>query len=92
MFNKNKIALYIISFLSLFMLLFIIYGDNGYLEMQHLIKEKQKLLQKKKNVCQTNISFYSKINRLKQDPVFIENIARREHGLVMPDEMILQFK
>ncbi len=74
------------------MLLFIIYGDNGYMEMQHLIKVKQKLLLKKKTLYQTNINLYSKINRLKDDPVFIENIARKELGMVMPDEIILQFR
>ncbi len=74
------------------MLLFIIYGDNGYMEMQHLIKVKQKLLLKKKTLNQTNINLYSKINRLKDDPVFIENIARKELGMVMPDEIILQFR
>ncbi len=74
------------------MLLFIIYGDNGYMEMQHLIKVKQKLLLKKKTLNQTNINLYSKINRLKDDPAFIENIARKELGMVMPDEIILQFR
>jgi cell division protein FtsB len=31
---------------------------------------------------------YREINRLKQDPVYLEEIARKEFGLVKADEII----
>ncbi|UCD32622.1 MAG: septum formation initiator family protein [Desulfobacterales bacterium] len=82
------IALSILLLSSL--LLFIVFGDNGLIDLNRLKTERDDLLQKNESLKQENLSLYREIERLKNDPEYVENVARQELGVVGKDEVILK--
>ena len=80
-------------FLVMFTLLVvIILGDNGLVELNRLRHTHQDLLEANARLTQENVQLYRAIDRLQNDPVFVETIARRELGMIRPDEVIFKFK
>lgn len=70
----------------------IIFGDSGYVELIRLKADHQKLERTQARLTQENQQLYRTIDRLKNDPVFIENVARRELGMIRSNELIFTFK
>ena len=68
----------------------IVFGDNGLLDLQRLRHEKARLEVQNRQITQKNLSLYEEINRLKDDPRYIENVARQELGLIGKEEVILR--
>ncbi|MCD6584632.1 MAG: septum formation initiator family protein [Desulfobacteraceae bacterium] len=57
------------------------------------LKQEVIELKAKNNVLQEkNIRMHRKIKRLKEDPKFIENIARQELKMIGKDEIVFKFK
>lgn len=79
-------------FLTLFLGIgFIFLVINGYQELQRIKQFAQKretLILANQKMNMKNEEMYREISRLKYDPIFLEEIARREFGLVKPDEII----
>ena len=67
-------------------------GDNGLLELKRLHKNHQQLLVENEQLVQENSRMYRTIDRLQNDPAFIENVARQELGMVRSDELVFKFK
>ena len=87
--RKNiLIALTILLLSSL--LIVIIFGENGLLDLNRLKAERDILLQKNTALTQENLSLYREIERLKNDPEYVENVARQELGVIGKDEVILK--
>ena len=64
---------------------------TGYQELQLMKRLAQKrgaLILVNQELNRVNEEMYRKITRLKQDPIYLEEIARKEFGLVKPDEII----
>jgi cell division protein FtsB len=64
---------------------------NGYRELQlmkQLAQKRESLIRYNQELNQKNEEMYRKITRLKQDPIYLEEVARSEFGLVKPDEII----
>ena len=75
--------------LILFGLIFLIF--HGYLEVRKLNQLAQKrevLVHFNQELNHKNEEMYREISRLQHDPVYLEEIARKEFGLVKPDEII----
>jgi len=90
--SKKKIIIGV-SVLFLFtLLLMIIFGNNGFLDLKRLKKERVTLAEQSCEIESQNLKSYRKVERLKNDPVFIENIARQELGMIGEGEVILKFK
>jgi len=88
--SKQQILLSLIT-LALFSLLwFVIFGDNGLADLKALKKEKDTLVERNAELTRENLSLYREIDRLKNDPAYIENTARQELGLIGKDEMIFK--
>ncbi len=80
-------------FLVMFTLLVvIILGDNGLVELNRLRHTHQDLMETNARLTQENVQLYRAIDRLQNDPIFVETIARRELGMIRPDEVIFKFK
>jgi cell division protein FtsB len=73
-------------------LLVIVLGDNGYMELTRLRGTLQDLKHTQASLTQENLQLYRTIDRLKNDPVYVENVARRELGMIRSDEVIFTFK
>jgi cell division protein FtsB len=83
----------LISIASLFLatlLFFIIVSEHGLADLIRLKQERGKLVQKTEQLTRENFSISIEIDRLKHDPKYIENIARKELGMIGEDEVILK--
>ena len=74
------------------MLLFIVFGENGLRDLSALRAELSGVLAQNEKTFNENISLYRQIDRLENDPEFIEATARKELGLIGADELIFKLK
>jgi len=59
---------------------------------QRLKQEEQSWINQNKKIEAENLKLYRKIERLKHDPEYIENVARQELGMAGKDEIIIKFQ
>ena len=89
---RRKIILAAIFFAMFNLLLFILFSDNGWIELQRLEQTHRNLVKANDLLTRENLKMYQSIDRLQSDPDYIENIARRELGMIRSDELIFKFK
>lgn len=75
----------------LFILYFTVFGDRGLLRIYHLNQEKEQMLQHVDETRQQNENLKREIEALKTDKRYLESIARKDFGLVRPNEIVYQF-
>ena len=63
-------------------------GHNEITKMKQLAQKREALILLNQELNRKNEEMYREISRLKQDPIYLEEIARKEFGLVKPDEII----
>jgi cell division protein FtsB len=90
--QRQKIMLPVICIAMFGFLLVVLFGDNGLFELNRLQYTHQTLLKDNTQVTQENLQMYRSVDRLQNDPYYIENLARRELGMVRSDELIFKFK
>ena len=88
--SKQTIFLALTILLLSSLLLLIVFGDNSLIDLNRLKAERNTLLQKNEALKQENLSLYREIERLKNDPKYVENVARQELGVIGKDEVILK--
>ncbi len=69
---------------------FIIVSEHGLVDLIFLKQEQKKMVKKSERLNQKNLSISIEIDRLKHDPEYIENVARKELGMIGEDEVILK--
>ncbi len=89
---RQKIVLAIIFFAMFNLLLVVLFGDNGLLELRRLYKTHQGLVEANQQLTDENLKMYRSIDRLQSDAEYIEDIARRELGMIRPNELVFKFK
>jgi cell division protein FtsB len=90
--DRQKILL-LFAILGLFsLLLFIMFSDNGLSDLFKFRSERDRLIQENMRLKRENLTLYRTIDRLKNDPAYIESIARRELGMIRKGEVILKTK
>jgi len=82
----------VISIAMFSLLLVVVFGDNGLMELNRLQRRHAAMVQENTVLSQENARMYSSIDRLKNDPDYIENIARQELGMIRSNELIFKFK
>jgi len=88
--TKQSILLSLAILILVSLLLVIIFGDQGLADLQ-LMKKRLFVIEKTNaEMVRENLSLYNEINRLRSDPEFVENIARRELGMIGKDEVIFK--
>ena len=90
--QRQKIMLAVILIAMFNLLLVTLFGDNGLFELRRLQYSHQELLKDNARITKENLQMYHSVDRLQNDPNFIESIARQELGMVRPDELIFKFK
>ncbi len=75
----------------LFILFFTVFGERGLLRIYHLSKDRQELQKKAEALKAENENLKREIEALKGDRRYLESIARRDFGLVRPNEVIYRF-
>lgn len=89
---KNKILISIIILFLFAMLFFIVFGENGLVDLGLLKQEKDRLMEANRRLEQENLTLYREINRLRNDMAYIESVARKELGMVKEEEIILKLR
>ena len=72
--------------------MFTLFGENGLTDLYRLKTERDILLKKNHELIQKNLSLYREIERLKNDPEYVENVARNELGVIGKDEVVIKVK
>ncbi len=75
----------------LFILYFTVFGERGLLRIYHLSKEKEEIAEKVSEIKVSNDNLKREIEALKSDRRYLESIARKDFGLVRPNEVVYQF-
>lgn len=89
---KQNILIFVVILALFSMLLFIVFGDSGFSDLNQLKAERERLLKKNAELVQENLSLYREIERLKNDPAYVESVARKELGVIGKDEVIFKLK
>jgi len=90
--DRQKILLSIVILLLFSLLVFIMFSDSGLADWFKLKSERDRLLQENARLKRENLTMYRMIERLKNDPEYIESIARKELGMIKKGEVILKPK
>jgi cell division protein FtsB len=75
----------------LFILFFTVFGERGLLRIYHLNKDRKELQKKAETLKMENENLRREIEALKTDRRYLESIARKDFGLVRPNEIIYRF-
>ncbi len=90
--SKQKILLSLSILIIFSLLLFIIFGDNGLIDLDLLKRERDVLIEKNDMITMNNFSLYREVDRLEHDSGYIEDVVRRELGLIAEGEVIFKLK
>jgi len=89
--NKTQGILISIAILMLAALFFfVIVSEHGLADLIFLKREQVKLIEENERLTRENLSISIEIDRLKHDPEYIENVARKELGMIGEDEVIIK--
>ena len=86
--SRAKLLWFLPVFLGGLILYLVISGYGSLMKLNQLAQRRDTLVQSNHDLNHTNENMYREIVRLKQDPAYLEEIARKEFGLVKPDEII----
>jgi len=89
--KRQKIKLVLVFSAMFFLLLVVVFGDNGWVELRRLQHTHQALTKGNSILSQENAQMYGTVDRLQNDPDYIENIARQELGMIRSNELIFKF-
>ena len=90
--DRQKILLSLAVLVLFSMLLFILFSDRGLADLVSLKSERDRLRQENMRLKEENDALYRAIERLRNDPEYIESVARKELGMIKKDEVILKPK
>jgi cell division protein FtsB len=90
--TKQKLLIFLASLGICVLSLFIVFGDKGLTDLTDLRKEQDQLFQKNAAIRQKNVTLYREIERLNNDTEYIENVVRRELGVIGPGDFIVRMK
>jgi cell division protein FtsB/cell division protein DivIC len=89
--KKKRILLFIL-FLFLILGLFTFFGDKGILHLLHLQKDLARIKEMNSKMEEENRKLREEVKRLQYEKRYIEEIARKELGMVKEGEIIYQFE
>jgi len=72
------------------LLFFIVFSERGLADLSLMKKERDRLSSQNRQIIQENISQGVEIDRLKNDPSYIESVARRDFGMIGQDEIVVK--
>jgi cell division protein FtsL len=84
--NKKFLIGFIVIILVIIFLA--VFGKNGLLDVNNLMAEKEKLVERNRALEEENNLLVKEIGLLKNDKRYVEAVARKELGMVAADEII----
>jgi cell division protein FtsB len=89
---KNALVAVVTGLVMVGLLVVGIFGDKGLADLQQLRGELHRINEQVDRLKEQNLALYRYIDRLRNDPAFVENVARQELGMIAKDEMIINFR
>ena len=86
---RLKLVISAALLLMIHLLALVVFGDNGLVELSTLRSREALLIQQNEMIESENVRLYRTIRRLKDDPVYIESVARSELGMVGKDDLVM---
>lgn len=90
--SKQQVLLFLAALVVAAMFLFILFGEQGLADLNMLKRERDNLVESTRDLAWENLALLDEIERLKNDPDYIEHIAREELGMIGKDEFIIKIK
>jgi cell division protein FtsB len=87
---KQKFLLAAALMVILSTLLLIVFGENGLTDRRRLKARYDEVVSENTAIAKENARLYRQIERLKNDPAYIESIARSELGMIGSKEVIVK--
>ena len=88
--NILKFALLTLLFVGL-VVAWLGFGERGFIHLYRMDRERQTYLEKINKLERENRELLDEIQRLRSDREYVENLGRREMGLVKEDELMYRF-
>ncbi|WP_373501122.1 septum formation initiator family protein [Desulfococcus sp.] len=89
---KKTLTIYLPLSVVIVIFLLIFFGDKGLLDLKTMETKKRQLVEKNEALVQSNLSLHQTVVRLKDDLAFIENVARKDLGLIKENEVIVKLE
>lgn len=89
--TAKRAALPVVSAILIIFLLLIVFAKNGILDLSKKKVELQESVAKNDELKEENKILYREVNRLKSDQEYIEQVARKELGMIKKNEIIVKF-
>lgn len=89
--NILKFSLLALLFLGL-VVAWLGFGERGFIHLYRMDRERQTYLEKINKLERENRELLDEIQRLRSDREYVENLGRREMGLVKEDEIMYRFE
>ena len=91
--RDKKLLSYAGLFFALFIFLWILFAPNrGILDLFRAQEELGKVQAENKRLGEENQALQTEINRLQNDPGYVEEKARKEYGMLKENEVLYIFK
>jgi cell division protein FtsB len=87
---RQGILLFAGVFTVVALFFFVIFNDQGLLDLGQLRKERDHIREQNRQLARENLSLSVEIDRLHSDPEYIESIARREFGMIRKEEVVVK--
>jgi cell division protein FtsB len=72
------------------LLFFIVFSERGLAELSQSKKERDRIREHNQQLTQENLTLGVEIDRLKNDPHYIESVARKEFGMIGQNEIVVK--
>ena len=87
-----KIAFYGVVILLCLYLGQIVFGNQGFFDLRQLQHKLATLKKENTKLEEKNQELYRTVQRLKNDPEYLEHIARQELQMIGEDEVVFKFR
>ena len=70
----------------------IVAGDNGLMDLNRKQARLEKIQTENKRIERENQALYRRVNRLKNDPAYLEHVVRQQLHVVGEEQLVFKFK
>jgi cell division protein FtsB len=88
--KKQALMLSLAVCLILSLLFFIIFSTRGLADLNLMKKERDRIRAQNQQITQENLTLGVEIDRLNNDPTYIESVARKDLGMIGQDEIVVK--
>lgn len=88
--KKQGLLLVAVVCFIIALLFFIVFSERGLADFNMMKKERDRLQDQNRQITQDNLTLGVEIDRLKNDPNYIESVARKDFGMIGQDEIVVK--